>query len=119
MKKILFIFAIAGLIFAGCGNKKKKDTIGYHTHEDGTVHRDDAHNHDNNSKPAQESFEVKTDNDAEHKHPEGDNDPNGHKHEYGDGNGDSEGHNHDKDEHGHEHGDTAGHDHDHEHGDHK
>lgn len=89
MKNILSILTILALVIAlsSCGNKKKKaeEKVGYHTHEDGTVHRDDAHSHDNKS--AQESFEVKADNNAEHNH-EGDD---------------------------HEHGDEAGHDHEHDH----
>lgn len=113
MKKIFSILAILALVISisSCGNKKKKAEIGTHTHEDGTVHADDAHSHD---APAQESFEVKEDNDAEHKHEGGDHDHDGHEHEGSDADGDG----HDKDEHGHEHGDEAGHDHDSEHGEH-
>lgn len=116
MKKVLSIIVILAFVISvsSCGNKKKKtdEHVGTHTHEDGTVHADDAHAH---PAPAQESFEVKSDNDAEHKHEGGDGDEKGHKHEGGDG----EGTGHDEAEHGHEHGDEAGHDHDHEHGEHK
>ena len=124
MKKIVSILAIIALVISvsSCGNKKKKAEVGSHSHEDGTVHADDAHSQD--TKSAQESFEVKADDDAEHKHEGGDNDHDGHKHESGDADG--EGHNHDKDEHGHENGDETGHDHDssgdehsHEQGEHK
>ena len=66
MKKILFILAIVGLVVSSCGNKKKKDTVGTHTHSDGIAHRDDAHDHD--AKLKQEAFEVKADSDSEHKH---------------------------------------------------
>lgn len=118
MKKVLSIIAILALVISvsSCGNKKKKDNdaVGTHVHGDGTVHADDAHSHD---APAQEAFEVKEDNDAEHKHEGGDNNHEGHKHEGGDADGEGTGH--DKDEHGHEHGDEAGHDHDSEHGEHK
>lgn len=103
MKNILSILTVLAIVFAlsSCGNKKKKDTVDTHTHEDGTVHANDAHSHDNDSQPAQESFEVKEENDTEHKHEDGNLD----------------GHNHDSDD--HDHGDETGHDHDHEHGDHK
>lgn len=84
MKKILFILAITALVISSCGNKKKKDTVGTHTHEDGTVHANDAHSQDT-AEPKQEAFEVKTDSDSEHKH--------------------------DTDEHSHEHGEDDGHDH--------
>ena len=85
MKKIVFILAIVGLVFTSCGNKKNQNS-GTHVHEDGTVHANDAHNLDQTVKPDQESFEVKADNDAEHKHE-------------------------DTDHEGHEHGDETGHDH--------
>lgn len=111
MKKILSVLTVLAIVFAvsSCGNKKKKDThpAETHVHDDGTVHADDAHSHD---APAQEAFEVREDNDAEHKHQGGDNDHEGHKHENGDADGEGT---------GHEHGDEAGHDHDSEHGDHK
>lgn len=70
MKKILSILTVFAIVFAvsSCGNKKAKVKVDTHTHEDGTVHADDAHAHDATAKPAQESFEVKEDNDAEHKH---------------------------------------------------
>ena len=118
MKKILSVLTVLAIVFAvsSCGNKKKKDThpAETHVHDDGTVHTNDAHSHD---APAQESFEVKEDNDTEHKHEGVDNDHEGHKHEGGDADG--KGTAHDKDEHGHEHGDEAGHDHDSEHVEHK
>ena len=70
MKKILSILTVLAIVFAvsSCGNKKKKDNAatGTHVHDDGTVHTDDAHSYD--AKPAQESFDVKEDNDTEHKH---------------------------------------------------
>lgn len=91
MKKILFILTIAVLVISvsSCGNKKKKaeEKAGTHTHEDGTVHGDDAHN----AKPNQEAFEVDADNDAEHEN--GDADTDGHTHDHGD-----------TDAHDHEHG---------------
>jgi zinc transport system substrate-binding protein len=118
MKKVLSIIAILALVISvsSCGNKKKKsdEHVGTHSHEDGTVHADDAHKH---AAPVQEAFEVKADNDAEHKHEGGDHDHDGHKHENGDVDAKETGH--DKDELGHEHGDEAGHDHDQEHGEHK
>ena len=81
MKNILSILTIFILVIAGtsCGNKKNKteNKPGYHTHEDGTVHRDDAHSHD---APAQESFEVKPDIDAGHKHDGSDHDNEEHEH---------------------------------------
>ncbi len=97
MKKIVFILTIAALLFSisSCGNKKKKAAVGTHTHEDGTVHADDAHSHDSDAKPAQEAFEVKADNDAEHKHEAGDHDTENH-----------------------EHGTETGDEHDHDHGEH-
>lgn len=98
MKNILSIITVLAIVFAvsSCGNKKKKadEHVGTHTHEDGTVHRDDAHDQD--VKPNQETFEVKADGDAELKHEGGDHDHDGHEHE---------------------HGDEAGHEH--EHGEHK
>lgn len=107
MKKAFSIITILAFVIslASCGNKKKKteEKPGYHTHEDGTVHRDDEHKHD--AKPNQETFEVKADEDAEHKHEGDEHDHDGHKH--------------DSDEHDHDHGDASEHDHDHEHGDHK
>lgn len=94
MKKILSIIAILALVISAssCGNKKKTtdENVGTHTHEDGTIYNNDAHSHDNDAIPAQESFEVKADNDAEHKHLEGDAE-----------------------------GEESGHDHDSEHGEHK
>jgi len=82
MKKILSVLTVLAIVFAvsSCGNKKKKESHseGTHVHEDGTVHANDAHDHD--AKPAQESFEVKEDNHAEHKHEGGDHD---HEHEHG------------------------------------
>ena len=111
MKKLLSIIAIIALVISvsSCGNKKKKadEHAGTHTHEDGTVHAEDVHSL--NVKPNQEAFEVKANNDAEHKHEGGDHDAEGHKHENGDADGES--HEHDKVEQGHEQGDEAGHDH--------
>ena len=79
MKKIFSIIAILAFVisFSSCGNKKKKDTVGTHTHEDGTVYANDAHSHDDDAKPAQESFEVEVDNDIEHQH-----DADEHEHEH-------------------------------------
>ena len=112
MKRILFILAIAGLILSSCGNKKKKEQSGYHTHEDGTVHRNDAHSHENDAKPQQESFEVAGDDDRANEHEHGDGDK---KHSH-----DNDERGHDKDAESHKHGEGSGHDHDHEHsGDHK
>jgi hypothetical protein len=90
MKKILSILAIVALIVSvsSCGNKKKKDSTRTHTHEDGTVYSNDAHDHSKDAAPAQESFEVKEDNEATQEHE----------------NADTENHKH-SDEHGHEHGD--------------
>lgn len=69
MKKIVSILAIIALVItvSSCGNKKKETAAGTHTHEDGTFHADDAHSHDATAKPNQEAFEVKADNDSEHK----------------------------------------------------
>jgi hydrogenase nickel incorporation protein HypB len=116
MKKIVYILVITAITFSisSCGNKKKKEshTEGTHVHQDGTVHSNNAHEH--NAKPDQEAFEVKADSNTEqHKHEGGDVDKNGHKHEPDDAHG--EGTNHDNDE----HGDESGQDHDHEHGEHK
>jgi hypothetical protein len=114
MKNILSIIAILAIIFtvSSCGNKKKKDThpAGTHVHEDGTVHSNDAHDHET-AQPKQESFDVK-DVDAEHNHEGHDHDAEGHEHDHGDG----DAHSHDNDaEHKHESGDEHGHDHDHDH----
>ena len=94
MKKIVFALAIAALVISvsSCGNKKQKtdEHVGTHTHEDGKVYSDDAHDHSKDALPAQESFEVKADdNDAVH------NEQSDAKHE------------------GHDHSD-----HDHDHGEH-
>ena len=95
MKKVLSILSILALVISvsSCGNKKKKENVGTHTHSDGTVHANDAH--DNEAKPNQETFEVKADEDAnnegDHKHDGDDADQNGHNHENGDGHN----HNHD------------------------
>lgn len=61
MKKLLVILAIAGFIFTSCANEKKKESTDLHTHEDGTTHRNEEHNHDNTAMPDQESFEVEAD----------------------------------------------------------
>jgi len=61
MKKIVFILTIVAFVFTSCGSGKKKENVGTHTHEDGTIHRNDAHNHENGTMPAQESFEVEVD----------------------------------------------------------
>lgn len=102
MKKILSIIAILALFItvSSCGNKKKTtgEHVGTHTHEDGTVYSNDAHSHANDATPAQESFEVKADSDAEHKHEGGDADVVGSDNK---------------------HGDETSHDHDSEHGEHK
>jgi hypothetical protein len=84
MKKVIFILAIIGLVFStsSCGNKKKKESSATHAHEDGTVHGGATHGQANEAKPNQESFEVKADDDAEHKHENGDNDSAEHKHEH-------------------------------------
>lgn len=81
MKKVIFILAIIGLVFStsSCGNKKKKAEGDTHTHSDGTVHHNDAHSQD--AKPSQETFEVKTDDDAEHKHAEEHENEAGHDHD--------------------------------------
>ena len=86
MKKIVFALAIAALVISvsSCGNKKKQNNSETHVHEDGTVHANDAHSHEQDSEPDQESFEVETDDDAEHKQPHGDIDAGDHKHEHGD-----------------------------------
>ena len=96
MKKILFIIAITGLIFTSCGNKKKQNNSETHVHEDGTVHANDAHSHEQNAKPDQESFEVETDDNVVQKHPHGNIDAGDHKHEHG--NIEGEGNRQDKDE---------------------
>ena len=89
MKKIFTLVTIITLLiaFSSCGNKKKKteDNVGYHTHEDGTVHRDDAHSHD--AAPAQESFEVAPDSVDSHDAHQHETHDNGHDH--------SNDHNHD------------------------
>lgn len=61
MKKILFILTITGFIFTSCGSETKKEESDTHTHEDGTVHGNDAHNHESTVMPEQESFEVEAD----------------------------------------------------------
>jgi hypothetical protein len=61
MKKIVFILTIVAFVFTSCGSGKKKENMDTHTHEDGTVHRNDAHDHENETMPAQESFEVEAD----------------------------------------------------------
>lgn len=105
MKKILAVLTILAVVvtISSCGSKKKKDAhpAGTHVHEDGTVHSNDAHNHET-AKPNQESFDVK-DGDTEHNHE-------GHDH------GDGDAHSHDNDA-GHKHNneDEHGHDHDHDH----
>ena len=72
MKKILFILALAGFVFTSCGNKKQQEEVGTHTHEDGTVYSNDAHDHESTAMPEQESFEVEADsiheNEAETPH---------------------------------------------------
>ncbi|GEM_PF-3489687 len=105
MKKLLFIFSVAGLLLASCGGNTQKK--GVHTHEDGTVHSDDAHSHDQ-AKPDQESYEVKEGEEAKecnHKH-DGECD---HKH-------DKKCDDHKDKDHDHDH--DHNHDHDHD-GDHK
>lgn len=89
MQRTLFILAIAGSIFfTSCGNNKKKEQTGTHTHEDGTVHHNDANEHD--AVPDQESFEIKEETEGHEHHGQSDA---------------KEGESHDSD----------GHDHDHEH----
>lgn len=61
MKKILFILTITGFLFASCGNEKKSNDVGTHTHEDGTVHSNDVHDYEPEAMPKQESFEVEAD----------------------------------------------------------
>ncbi len=61
MKKILFILTITGFIFTTCGSETKKEESDTHIHEDGTVHGNDAHNHESTVMPEQESFEVEAD----------------------------------------------------------
>lgn len=80
MKKIFLILAIVGLIFTSCGSKNKKDSTAAHTHEDGTVHTNDAHKFDTDAKPEQEDFEVETDSVAGHKHESGDEHEHAHDH---------------------------------------
>lgn len=65
MKKIAFILTIAGFIFTSCGSGNKKEVTDTHTHEDGTVHENEAHNHESTVMPEQESFEVETDSTVE------------------------------------------------------
>lgn len=80
MKKILFFLAIATLVVSSCGNKKKKDTIGTHTHKGGTVHANDAHSHNNTANLKQEAFEAKTDSNSEYNHKHGENNEHDHDH---------------------------------------
>lgn len=61
MKKIVFILSIAGFIFTSCGSETKKEESDTHTHGNGAVHENDAHNHRNTVTPEQESFEVEVD----------------------------------------------------------
>lgn len=95
MKKIFFILTIAGFVFTSCGNEKKQEEVGSHTHADGTVYSNDAHSHENDTIPEQESFEVELDStyekdaDVDHQH------------------------NHDQDS-GHDHDDELGHESEHE-----
>jgi hypothetical protein len=83
MKKILFILAVTGLFFTSCGNKKKQNNSETHVHEDGTVHTNDAHSHEQDAKPQQESFEVEADDNEGQKH-EHDGDA-GHDHDHDNG----------------------------------
>lgn len=64
MKKIASILTIVIFVFTSCGSEKKKDNEKTHTHEDGTVHRNDAHEY--KAMPEQESFEVEADSTQQH-----------------------------------------------------
>ena len=85
MKKIIFILTIAGFVFTSCGNKNKQEEVGSHTHEDGTVHANDAHALENDPMPDQESFEVEPDStyekDTDVDHPHNHDQDSGHGHE--------------------------------------
>ncbi|PLX13110.1 MAG: hypothetical protein C0597_12130 [Marinilabiliales bacterium] len=77
MKKIFIIlFTHALLVFiSACGNTGKHNQQGTHTQEDGTVHNDEQHKHEEeNDLPEQENFVLGEDTAEMHDHNEHDKD---------------------------------------------
>lgn len=70
MKNLFLAIALVAFIFSSCGHSRKKThevKEGYHTHSDGTVHKDSDHGH-STDEVKQESFTVEGEKESKEEH---------------------------------------------------